>query len=165
MAGSSASLDHNTLAILKEAMSLSENEIQQYYTRFKRDVPDGRPNAFLSYVSKVSSSDKLHQQAKQFFELFDKNHDGTLSKSEVLNIVKSVFRTASDRGVPLLSSPEKVTDDFFGKLDADGNHEISKDEFIQGILSEPDMLRILKNPEVMNDLRHWRLCRSLRLEI
>ncbi|PAA53691.1 hypothetical protein BOX15_Mlig012279g2 [Macrostomum lignano] len=146
-------LDAETVGFLMEASRLSAEELRSLYAQFKASQPGGRTSDFMNYVSKSqSSSAQLRKKAHQFFDLFDRNKDRSISRDEVLSIMHSVFLTARDRGVQLNRQPEDVCDEFFSKLDVDGNSEISEEEFVQGVLSEPDLLKILQNPEVMNTL-------------
>ncbi|PAA91403.1 hypothetical protein BOX15_Mlig020031g5 [Macrostomum lignano] len=146
-------LDAETIGFLMEASRLSADELRLRYAEFKEMQPEGRTSDFMAFIARGQSSNaRLRKQAQQFFDLFDSNHDRSISKDEVLCVMHTVFQTARDRGVQLNKSPEAVCDEFFKKLDADGNSEISEDEFVQGVLTDPDLLKILQNPEVMNTL-------------
>ncbi|PAA63247.1 hypothetical protein BOX15_Mlig013700g1 [Macrostomum lignano] len=146
-------LDAQSVAFLVEASRLSGQEIRQLYAEFKAAQPTGRTSDFLNMVAQRHSSlETVRKKAQQFFELFDSNKDRSISREEVLAIMHAVFQTARDRGVQLTKTPDEVCEEFFRRLDTDKNCEISHEEFVDGCLLQPDLLRILQTPEVMNTL-------------
>ncbi|PAA82559.1 hypothetical protein BOX15_Mlig026153g1 [Macrostomum lignano] len=149
-------LDAESVAFLADASSLTGDQVRQLYADFKATQPSGSRSDFLNLLAKThSSAELLRKKAHQFFELFDANKDHSISKDEVLTIMNTVFQTARDRGVQLRKTPLQVCEDFFKQLDTDRNCLISHQEFVEGVLTDPDLLRILQTPEVMETLGRW----------
>jgi hypothetical protein len=70
--------------------------------------------------------------SNRFFELADKNADGTLSRAEIVACCKSEAAFAEFVGLPstIRDSERVLLEDFFQKADADGDKRITLEEFV-----------------------------------
>ncbi|XP_035253808.1 recoverin b [Anguilla rostrata] len=156
---------HNTF--LKECPSgrISKEQFESIYASF---FPDADPKAYAQHVFRsfdsnsdgtldfkeyivalhLTSSGKTMQKLEWAFALYDVDRNGTISKNEIQEIVKSIFNMISKEDQKYLpddeNTPEKRTEkiwDFFGKKE---NDKITEGEFIQGVMGNKDILRLIQ---------------------
>ncbi|XP_048847371.1 recoverin a [Brienomyrus brachyistius] len=105
---------------------------------------------FREYVVALhlTSSGKTLQKLEWAFALYDVDGNGTISKNEVQEIVKAIFKMISSEDQKHLpedeNTPQKRADkvwNFFGKNE---NDKISEGEFIQGVMDNKDILRLIQ---------------------
>ncbi|XP_037113426.1 recoverin a [Syngnathus acus] len=99
----------------------------------------------------LTSGGKTRQKLEWAFALYDVDGNGTISKNEILEIVKSIFNMIPTDDQENLAedenTPEKRAEKvwcFFGKKD---NDKISEGEFIQGVMDNKDILRLIQYDE------------------
>ncbi|KAJ8389109.1 hypothetical protein AAFF_G00123150 [Aldrovandia affinis] len=99
----------------------------------------------------LTSSGKTVQKLEWAFALYDVDGNGTISKNEIQEIVKSIFNMISSEDQKILpddeNTPEKRADkiwDFFGKKD---NDKIAEGEFIRGVMDNKEILRLIQFDE------------------
>ncbi|XP_049925103.1 recoverin a isoform X2 [Epinephelus moara] len=88
----------------------------------------------------LTSGGKTLQKLEWAFALYDVDGNGTISKSEILEIVRK--HLPEDENTPEKRA-EKIWE-FFGKKD---NDKISEGEFIQGVMDNKDILRLIQYDE------------------
>ncbi|KAA8585511.1 recoverin a [Etheostoma spectabile] len=99
----------------------------------------------------LTSGGKTMQKLEWAFALYDVDGNGTISKNEILEIVKSIFNMIPPEDQKNLpedeNMPEKRAEklwEFFGKKEDD---KISEGEFIQGVMDNQDILRLIQYDE------------------
>ncbi|XP_046893712.1 recoverin-like [Hypomesus transpacificus] len=99
----------------------------------------------------LTSGGKTTQKLEWAFALYDVDGNGTISKNEIQEIVKSIFNMISADDQDNLAededTPEKRADkiwNFFGKKE---DEKISEGEFIQGVMDNKDILRLIQYDE------------------
>ncbi|KAI1896611.1 hypothetical protein AGOR_G00096550 [Albula goreensis] len=152
---------------LKECPSgrISKEQFESIYASF---FPDADPKAYAQHVFRsfdsnsdgtldfkeyivalhLTSSGKTMQKLEWAFALYDVDRNGTISKNEIQEIVKSIFNMISKEDQKHLpddeNTPEKRAEkiwDFFGKKE---NDKITEGEFIQGVMGNKDILRLIQ---------------------
>ncbi|XP_075702996.1 S-modulin [Rhinoderma darwinii] len=154
-------------SFLKECPSgrISKQQFENIYAKF---FPDADPKAYAHHVFRsfdansdgtldfkeymialhMTSSGKTNQKLEWAFSLYDVDGNGTISKTEVHDIIMAIFRMINDEDQKHLpddeNTPDKRTNkiwDFFGKKD---NDKLSEGEFIQGIMNNKEILRLIQ---------------------
>ncbi|KAJ8345582.1 hypothetical protein SKAU_G00297750 [Synaphobranchus kaupii] len=157
-------------SFLKECPSgrISKEQFDGIYASF---FPDADPSAYAHHVFRsfdtnsdgtldfreyivalhLTSSGKTLQKLEWAFNLYDVDGNGTISKNEIQEIVKSIFNMISAEDQKNLpddeNAPEKRADKiwtFFGKKE---NDKISEGEFIQGVMDNTEILRLIQFDE------------------
>ncbi|XP_018617027.1 recoverin b [Scleropages formosus] len=153
---------------------ITREKFESIYATF---FPDANPKAYAQHVFRsfdsnsdgtldfkeyivalhLTSSGKTMQKLQWAFVLYDVDGNGTISKNEIQEIVKSIFNMISKEDQKNLrhdeNTPEKRTDkiwDFFGKKQ---NDKISEGEFIQGVTDNKEILRLIQfdKPQKVQD--------------
>ncbi|KAM4822414.1 recoverin [Urocitellus parryii] len=154
-------------SFLKECPSgrISRKEFESIYGKF---FPDADPKAYAQHVFRsfdtnsdgtldfkeyvvalhMTTGGKPTQKLEWAFSLYDVDGNGTISKSEVLEIVMAIFKMISPEDVKLLpddeNTPEKRAEKiwaYFGKKDDD---KLTEQEFIEGTMANKDILRLIQ---------------------
>ncbi|XP_027017833.1 guanylyl cyclase inhibitory protein isoform X1 [Tachysurus fulvidraco] len=88
----------------------------------------------ISMLLEGSSEEKLRWS----FKLYDKDKDGAITRSEMLDIMQAVYKmsVATSLTNPNPLTAEECTNRIFIKLDKDNNAIISLEEFIDGALAD-----------------------------
>ncbi|KAM9462370.1 recoverin b [Clarias gariepinus] len=157
-------------AFLKECPSgyISREQFESIYVRF---FPDANPKAYAQHVFRsfdsdsngtldfkefivalhLTSSGKTIQKLEWVFALFDVDKNGSITKNEINEIVKSIFTMISEEDQKNLpedeNTPEKRTAKiwaFFGKKEKD---KITEGEFIKGVMDNKNILRLIQLDE------------------
>ncbi|RXM98804.1 Recoverin [Acipenser ruthenus] len=150
--------------------------IEQFQSIYASFFPDADPKAYAQHVFRsfdtnndgtldfkeyiialhLTSSGKTIQKFEWAFSLYDVDGNGTINKTEVLEIVKAIFTMINADDQEDLpedeNTPEKRTDkiwDYFGKKD---NDKLTEGEFIQGITENKEILRLIQyEPQKVKD--------------
>ncbi|XP_067279424.1 recoverin a [Pseudorasbora parva] len=157
-------------SFLKECPSgrITKEQFEGIYASF---FPDADPTAYARHVFRsfdtnadgtldfkeyivalhLTSSGKTTRKLEWAFALYDVDGNGTISKNEVQEIVRSIFNMIPGEDQKNLpqdeDTPEKRADKiwtFFGKKDDD---KIEEGEFIQGVMQNKDILRLIQFDE------------------
>ncbi|XP_063077305.1 recoverin b [Engraulis encrasicolus] len=147
---------------------ISRQKFESIYASF---FPDADPKAYAQHVFRsfdqnsdgtldfkeyivalhMTSSGKTAEKLEWAFALYDLDRNGSITKNEILEIVRSIFNMISQEDQITLpedeNTPEKRADkiwDFFGKQE---NDEITEGEFIQGVMNNKDILRLIQFDE------------------
>ncbi|KAM3597822.1 uncharacterized protein V6R79_009536 [Siganus canaliculatus] len=99
----------------------------------------------------LTSGGKTLQKLEWAFALYDVDGNGTISSNEILEIVRSIFNMIPAEDQKNLpedeNTPEKRAEkiwEFFGKKE---NDKISEGEFIQGVMDNKEILRLIQYDE------------------
>ncbi|XP_007887035.2 recoverin [Callorhinchus milii] len=154
-------------SFLKECPTgrVTEAQFQKIYSSF---FPDADPKAYAQHVFRsfdansdgtldfkefiialhLTSSGKTIHKLEWAFSLYDVDGNGTINKSEVLQIVTAIFKMINSEDQKSLAedenTPEKRTDkiwEYFGKKE---NDKLSEGEFIQGTMENNEILRLIQ---------------------
>ncbi|XP_053560653.1 guanylyl cyclase-activating protein 2 [Bombina bombina] len=106
---------------------------------------------FLEYVAALNLvlRGKLEHKLKWTFKVYDRDGNGCIDKTELLEIVESIYnlkkvcRQGQDDRSPLLS-PEEVVDRIFQLVDENGDGQLSLDEFIDGARKDTWVMKMLQ---------------------
>ncbi|KAM7371460.1 hypothetical protein PAMP_008699 [Pampus punctatissimus] len=146
-------------SFLKECPSgkISKQQFEGIYASF---FPNADPTAYARHVFRsfdtnadgtldfkeyivalhLTSGGKTLQKLEWAFALYDVDGNGTINKNEILEIVRK--NLPEDENTPEKRA-EKIWE-FFGKKD---NDKISEGEFIQGVMDNKDILRLIQYDE------------------
>lgn len=106
---------------------------------------------FLEYVAALNLvlRGKLEHKLKWTFKVYDRDGNGCIDKTELLEIVESIYnlkkvcRQGQDDRIPLLS-PEEVVNRIFQLVDENGDGQLSLDEFIDGARKDKWVMKMLQ---------------------
>ncbi|XP_071993691.1 guanylyl cyclase-activating protein 2 [Engystomops pustulosus] len=106
---------------------------------------------FLEYVAALNLvlRGKLEHKLKWTFKVYDRDGNGCIDKTELLEIVESIYnlkkvcRQGQEDRSPLLS-PEEVVDRIFQLVDENGDGQLSLDEFIDGARKDKWVMKMLQ---------------------
>ncbi|XP_056117372.1 guanylyl cyclase inhibitory protein [Rhinichthys klamathensis goyatoka] len=95
---------------------------------------------FREYVTAISMliEGTTVEKLRWSFKLYDKDKDGAITRSEMLEIMQAVYKmsVAASLTKPNPLTAEECTNRIFVRLDKDNNAIISQDEFIEGALND-----------------------------
>eukprot|EP01091_Cochliopodium_minus_P010832 TRINITY_DN2963_c0_g1_i1.p1 TRINITY_DN2963_c0_g1~~TRINITY_DN2963_c0_g1_i1.p1 ORF type:complete len:188 (-),score=63.08 TRINITY_DN2963_c0_g1_i1:34-597(-) len=100
-------------------------------------------NDFLEFLSIFIKGDN-DKKIKFSFQLYDIDGDGYISKNEMITIAKSLFKL-NDSLITFsgeaYTDPVEFVDDYFEKMDLDGDDKISYEDFLEGSMKNSDVLQ------------------------
>lgn len=99
----------------------------------------------------LTSSGKTTRKLEWAFSLYDVDGNGTISKNEVQEIVKAIFNMIPCEDQKHLpedeDTPEKRANKIWNYFGKEENDKIKEGEFIQGVLDNKDVLRLMQYDE------------------
>jgi Ca2+-binding EF-hand superfamily protein len=141
---------------------LTKNEFAKIYNQF---FPHGDPSAFAAFVFNVfdengdgsiefeeflqalsiTSRGRLEDKLEWAFRLYDLDNNGTITRDEMLQIVKAIFSMVGNHAnfKDDDNTPEKRVERIFNLMDTDGNGELSKEEFLEGAKQDKSIVQAL----------------------
>ncbi|CAN0193463.1 unnamed protein product [Lampetra fluviatilis] len=144
---------------------ISRERFEKIYARF---FPNADPKVYAQHVFRsfdknsdgtldfkeyiialhLTSSGKTQLKLEWAFSLYDVDGNGTINKSEILEIVKAIFKMIPPEEVHLLkddeNTPDKRADKIwkhFGKSDQD---KLTEGEFVQGLKDKDEIMRLIQ---------------------
>ena len=81
------------------------------------------------------------------FDLYDIDGDGFISKNEMIKIARSLFKLNGSFitfSGEIYTDPIEFVDDYFEKMDLDGDEKISYEDFVEGSKKNIDVLQGLE---------------------
>ncbi|KAK3520380.1 hypothetical protein QTP70_024057 [Hemibagrus guttatus] len=155
---------------LKECPSgrITKEQFEGIYASF---FPDADPTAYARHVFRsfdlnadgtldfkeyiialhLTSSGKTLHKLEWAFALYDVDGNGTISKNEVQEIVKAIFNMIPVEDQTKLpedeNTPEKRADKIWNFFQKKENDKIAEGEFIQGVMDNKDVLRLIQFDE------------------
>ncbi|XP_012695170.1 recoverin a [Clupea harengus] len=99
----------------------------------------------------LTSSGKTTRKLEWAFSLYDVDGNGTISKNEIQDIVTAIFNMTPSEDQKHLpddeSTPEKRTNKIWNYFGKDESDKIKEGEFIQGVMDNVDILRLMQYDE------------------
>lgn len=120
----------------KENSNLSSNFIHCLFQSFDRDKNEKLNFCEFLVGLTFFKSDDHEKNLKVFFRLFDLNNDKFIRKNEIELILKTLDKFSDMK----LSFHETMIKD----LDLNDDDQIDEDEFITGIIRNPNYVELLK---------------------
>lgn len=113
-------------------------------------------NEFLIGMS-VSGSSDVRKQVAWAFRVYDVQKTGYILRDEMTQIVKSVFRMIGPeqlRHNGVSKTAEALADELFTQLDKDGDQRLSWQEFYDGAMENPIVVKLLQccPPDVEHEI-------------
>jgi Ca2+-binding EF-hand superfamily protein len=116
-------------------------------------------NEWYSYMG-VRMGGSIEDRLRASFNMFDRNHDGELTRSELVEVISLVEfhkqyyeqlctgRILNNAGkIRLREKTDKIATDtvnrLFQKADADNSNTINVDEFVAGFLQDSESMSVL----------------------
>ncbi|KAL2101661.1 hypothetical protein ACEWY4_003422 [Coilia grayii] len=105
----------------------------------------------------LTSSGKTTRKLEWAFSLYDIDGNGTISKNEVHDIIKSIFNMIPVEDQKHLpeeeNTPEKRANKIWKYFGKEENDKIKEGEFIQGVIDNKDILRLMQydKPQKIKD--------------
>nr|XP_033818280.1 recoverin [Geotrypetes seraphini] len=144
---------------------ITQTEFEKIYANF---FPDSDPKTYARHVFRsfdtnddgtldfreyiialhLTSSGKTSLKLEWAFSLFDVDRNGEVSKNEVLEIVTAIFKMIPSQEQKNLpedeNTPQKRADKLWAYFKSDDKDKIAEGEFIQGILKNDDIMRLIQ---------------------
>ena len=103
---------------------------------------------FREFVISISITSRgtLEQKLQWAFKVYDIDEDGYITRKEMLEIVKAIFKMSRHNSLSNslsvsedVATPEERVDDIIKQLDANMDGKLSEKEFIDGSKNNPDI--------------------------
>nr|CUU97719.1 hypothetical transcript [Hymenolepis microstoma] len=105
----------------------------------------------ITILNVTRTGNDIEQRLQWAFQVYDLDGDGYISRSEMLQVVKAIYKmigpTVVAREMPVEeSTPELRTKRLFAAMDRDGDERISYSDFVEGVRADAEILFLLRNP-------------------
>ena len=102
------------------------------------------PTKQILIIDQFSFTGTFLEKANWIFQLYDKDGDGSISKNEMLNIIKSIHNMATINGSEA-NSPENKVNKIYQEMDMNDDGQLSLGEFIELAKADNMVLNILSS--------------------
>ncbi|KAM7533885.1 hypothetical protein Aperf_G00000115301 [Anoplocephala perfoliata] len=105
----------------------------------------------ITTLSVTRTGNDADQRLHWAFQVYDLDGDGYISRAEMLQVVKAIYKMIGPTIVarempPEESTPEQRTRRLFAAMDRDGDERISYADFVEGVHADAEILALLRNP-------------------
>ena len=77
------------------------------------------------------------------FQMYDSNHNQSIDKREMEKIILSVYDLIGETNRKGDNDPKQRVNAIFAKLDKDNSGTLSEEEFVNGCLEDPVLMKFL----------------------
>ncbi|VDQ00859.1 unnamed protein product [Trichobilharzia regenti] len=91
----------------------------------------------------ITQSGSPEEKLELAFQLYDIDRNGTIEEYEMTQIIKAIHLMVGDIDEKNDKTPAERTRTIFTKMDVNSDSVLTKDEFIQGCLSDEHLYRLL----------------------
>lgn len=91
----------------------------------------------------LSSSENSEKKLRWAFNMYDIDGSGGISRDEMGQVLKSIYKMTNSLADGEMGSPEQLTETFFEKYDLNKDDQISFEEFSNGALNDPTIVHLL----------------------
>lgn len=136
---------------------------KQFTTVFQEFYPQGKAEKFSAQIFNVFDTDRsgkmdfseflmaistssqgdLKKKLHLGFKLYDMNNNGQIDKKEMAKLIEAIYDLTGEQNRRGDNDPKQRVEAIFNKIDRDNNGTIDENEFIEGCLSDPVLMRIL----------------------
>ena len=91
----------------------------------------------------TSTHGDVKQKLRLGFNLYDTNHNGKIDKKEMVKIIESIYDLKGEQNRKGDNDPKQRAEAIFSKLDKDNSGTLDENEFVQGCMSDPYLMKLL----------------------
>ncbi|VDK73769.1 unnamed protein product [Dibothriocephalus latus] len=139
---------------------LSKKKFIEVYSGF---FPDGNAEEFCTHVFRtfdkdnsgkidfkefllainITSGGRPKEKLEWAYQMYDIDGNGTIERSEMVEIIRAIYSMLGADGSSAELSPEARTEEIFAKMDENKDGVLTRDEFMNGCLSDQYLLSML----------------------
>ncbi|VDD79810.1 unnamed protein product [Mesocestoides corti] len=139
---------------------LSKKKFIEVYSGF---FPDGNAEEFCTHVFRtfdkdnsgkidfkefllainITSGGRPKEKLEWAYQMYDIDGNGTIERSEMVEIIRAIYSMLGADGSSAELSPEARTEEIFEKMDENRDGVLTRDEFMNGCLSDQYLLSML----------------------
>lgn len=105
---------------------------------------------FMSSLS-ITSRGNLEEKLEWAFKIYDVDGDGFVTKSEMEDIIRSVYKLYNNSRLGKKETPQQRTARIFEKFDANRDGKLTMEEFKFGARSDPFLVLIMQYKSLYTD--------------
>ncbi|KAH8878381.1 Neuronal calcium sensor 2 [Schistosoma japonicum] len=143
---SNKGINKTELKKLSAKTHFTEAQIKKWYKGFIKDCPSGLLNrsTFLSMYTQFFPDGKARLFYEHLFRTFDQDASGSIDFNEFLTAIHLMVGDIDEQNS---KTPAERTRTIFTKMDINSDSVLTKEEFIQGCLSDEHLYRLLAQNE------------------
>ncbi|XP_015282825.1 PREDICTED: guanylyl cyclase-activating protein 3 [Gekko japonicus] len=120
------------------------NSEAEYYVDQVFNTFDLNKDGFIDFLEFIAGINliirgKIDQKLKWYFKLYDADGNGAIEKKELLKIFRAVQAITGYSE----TTPEEFTEMVFKKIDINHDGELSLEEFVNGVESDGNLLKMI----------------------
>ncbi|KAM7539709.1 hypothetical protein Aperf_G00000046513 [Anoplocephala perfoliata] len=139
---------------------LSKKKFIEVYSGF---FPDGNAEEFCTHVFRtfdkdnsgkidfkefllainITSGGRPKEKLEWAYQMYDIDGNGTIERSEMVEIIRAIYSMLGADGSSAELSPEARTEEIFDKMDENRDGVLTREEFMNGCLSDQYLLSML----------------------